>query len=191
MRKVVSALAIPTGLVLLAGPALANDPTSPPRPAGGLTVSRSTVSPGDRIEVQGDGAAAGATVTIILSRSSASLGRGPILAAGPTLARLAASSPASAQRSVALGRTEADAGGRFRATVAIPTRADPGISTVAAASGGEVLGVIALWLVGAGGVGLPVPGASAVLPGLALGVGLIVAGGLLLLRIRFRRRSTV
>jgi hypothetical protein len=187
MRKFVSALAIAAGLALLATPVHAQPypPTS-----GGLTVSESTVSPGDTMVVSGEGAEPGATVTITLSRSSSSLGAGkPVVAAGPALARLVAATRPVAQGGVTLGRTTAAADGSFRITVTIPLSTEPGIYTLTASSGGEVLGVVTLRVVAASTGGLPFTGTD-VGPGLVVGAGLIVAGGLLLLAIRRRRRIT-
>jgi len=72
--------------------------------------------------------------------------------------------------------------------VTIPSSTDPGVYTLSAISGGEVLSVATIRVVAASG-GLPFTGAD-VVPGLAIGAGLIVAGGLLLLAVRRRRRST-
>ena len=115
MRKLVSALAVAAGLVLLAIPAHAQE--YPPA-ADGLTISQSTVTPGKGIVIAGKGAGPGATVTITLSRSSLSLGSGArIVAAGPAMARLVAASRGLAQAGVTLARTTAAADGSFRATV--------------------------------------------------------------------------
>jgi hypothetical protein len=54
MRKLVSALAISAGLVLLAIPAHAQP--YPPSTEEGLTVSESTVTAGESIVVSGEGA---------------------------------------------------------------------------------------------------------------------------------------
>jgi hypothetical protein len=187
MRKVVSALAIAAGLALLASPAHAQYPPD----TEGLTVSESTVRPGESIVVAGDGAEPGATVTITLSQSSSSsLGRGTkVVAAGPALARLVAASRPLAQGSVTLGSTTANADGSFRTTVTIPLSTEPGVYTLTASSGGDVLGVVTIRVVAASGAGgLPFTGGN-VVPGLAVGAGLIVAGGLLLLGVRRRRRA--
>jgi hypothetical protein len=187
MRRVVSALALAAGLVLLATPA--NAQQYPPTPSKGLTVSESTVTPGESFTVSGDGAAPGATVTITLTRVSSTLGAGHrVIAAGPALAQLVAASRPLAQGTVTLGRTTAEDDGSFSVTVTIPSSTDPGVYTLSAISGGEVLSVATLRVVAASG-GLPFTGAD-VVPGLAVGVGLIVAGGLLLLAVRRRRRST-
>jgi hypothetical protein len=187
MRKVVSALALAAGLVLLATPANAQD--YPPSPSEGLTVSESTVTPGESITVSGNGAAPGATVTITLTRVSSSLGAGHrVIAAGPALARLVVAFLPLAQGSVTLGRTTAEDDGSFSVTVTIPLDTDPGVYTLSAISGGEVLSVATIRVVAASG-GLPFTGTD-VVPGLAVGAGLIVAGGLLLLAVRRRRRST-
>jgi LPXTG cell wall anchor motif len=187
MRRVVSALAITAGLTLIAGPAFAQEypPTSDK-----LTVSESTLSPGESFTVSGDGAEPGATVTFTLMRSSSSaLGTNRALAAGPGLGQLVAAVRPQAQSAVPLGSTTADADGEFSATLTIPSGTDPGVYTVSAISGGDVLAVVTIRVAAASaGVGdLPFTGGN-VLPGLAIGAMLIVAGGLLLLSIR-RRRS--
>jgi hypothetical protein len=107
MRKLVSALAIATGLVLLASPAHAQDPYPPS--TEGLTVSESTVSPGESLVVSGDGAEPGATVVFTLTQTSSALGSGArVVAAGPALARAVASVRPLAQGSTTLGSITAD-----------------------------------------------------------------------------------
>jgi hypothetical protein len=83
MRKLVSALAVTAGLTLLAGPAHAQDGRGYPRSRGGLTVSESTVSPGESFTVSGGGAEPGATIAFTLQRSSSALRAGRAVAAGP------------------------------------------------------------------------------------------------------------
>ena len=189
MRRVVSALAIAAGLTLIAGPAFAQEDEEYPPSSDKLTVSESTVSPGESFTVSGDGAEPGATVTFTLKRSSSSaLGANRALAAGPGLGQLVAAVRPQAQSSVPLGSTTADADGEFSATLTIPSGTDPGVYTVTATSGGDVLAVVTIRVAAAGGVGdLPFTGGN-VLPGLAIGATLIVAGGLLLLSLK-RRRS--
>jgi hypothetical protein len=189
MRKILSALAIAAGLTLIAGPAFAQEDEEYPPTSDKLTVSESTLSPGESFTVSGDGAEPGATVTFTLKRSSSSaLGANRALAAGPGLGLVAAVQP-QAQSSVPLGSTTADADGEFSATLTIPSGTDPGVYTVTATSGGDVLAVVTIRVVAAGGVGdLPFTGGN-VLPGLVIGATLIVAGGLLLLSLK-RRRST-
>jgi hypothetical protein len=190
MRKFVSAVAIAAGLTLLAGPAFAQESEEYPPTSDKLTVSESTLSPGESFTVSGDGAEPGATVTFTLKRSSSSaLGANRTLAAGPGLGQLVAAVRPQAQSAVPLGSTTADADGEFSATLTIPSGTDPGVYTVTATSGGDVLAVVTIRVVAASaGVGdLPFTGGN-VLPGLAIGATLIVAGGLLLLSIR-RRRS--
>jgi hypothetical protein len=189
MRRVVSALAIAAGLTMIAGPAFAQDEEYPPS-SDKLTVSESTLSPGESFTVSGDGAEPGATVTFTLKRSSSSaLGANRALAARPGLGQLVAAVRPQAQSSVPLGSTTADADGEFSATLTIPSSTEPGVYTVTATSGGGVLAVVTIRVAAASaGVGdLPFTGGN-VLPGLAIGATLIVAGGLLLLSIR-RRRS--
>ncbi len=189
MRKLVSALAVATGLALVAGPALAqNDPNYPPPNTQKLTVSESTVSPGESFTVSGDGARPGATVTFTLKRSSSALGANRALAAGAGLGRLVAAVRPQAQSSVPLGSTTANGDGEFSATLNIKYSSYTVIYTVTASSGGDVLAVVTIRVAAAGTVGdLPFTGGN-VLPGLAIGATLIVAGGLLLLSLK-RRRS--
>jgi hypothetical protein len=189
MRKILSALAIAAGLTLIAGPSFAQESEEYPPTSDKLTVSESTLSPGESFTVSGDGAEPGATVTFTLKRSSSSaLGANRALAAGPGLGQLVAAVQPQAQSSVPLGSTTADADGEFSATLTIPSGTDPGVYTVTASSGGAVLAVVTIRVVAAGGVGdLPFTGGN-VLPGLAIGATLIVAGGLLLLSLK-RRRS--
>jgi hypothetical protein len=189
MRKLVSALAISAGLVLLAIPAHAQD--YPPTTEEGLTVSESTLSPGESFVVSGEGADPGATVVFTLTRTSSTLGSGarPV-AAGPALARAVASVRPLAQGTTTLGSTTADEDGNFRATLTIPSSLDPGVYTLTATSGGEVLSTATIRVLASTTGGLAFTGSN-VGPGLAIGAGLIVAGGLLLLAVRRRRRSTV
>jgi hypothetical protein len=191
MRKFVSAVAITAGLTLLAGPAFAQTTTTEPYPpqSSGLTVSETTVSPGETFTVSGSGAEPGATVTFTLRRSSSALGASRAVAAGPRLASLVAAVRPQAQ-SVSLGSTTANAEGEFSATLRIPAGTAPGVYSLIASSGGEVLAVVTIRVAADGGVtqlGLPFTGGN-VLPGLAIGVTLIVAGGLLLLSLKRRQR---
>jgi hypothetical protein len=190
MRKLVSAIAIIAGLTLLGGPAFAQEERRyPPGNGGGLTVSGSTVSPGESFTVSGDGADSGATVTFTLKRSSSALGASRVLAADAGLGLVVAAVQPQAQGAVSLGSTTANGDGEYSATLTIPSGTDPGVYTLTASSGGAVLDVITIRVAAAGGVGdLPFTGGN-VLPGLAIGAALIVAGGLLLLSLR-RRRST-
>jgi LPXTG cell wall anchor motif len=189
MRKFVSALAIAAGLTLVAGPAFAQqDEGDYPPDTERLTVTESTVAAGESFTVSGDGAEPGATVTFTLKRSSQALGGNRSLAAGPGLASLAAAIRPQAQASIPLGSTTANGDGEYTATLTIPSGTDPGVYTLTASSGGAVLAVVTIRVVAAGGVGdLPFTGGN-VLPGLAIGATLIVAGGLLLLSLK-RRRS--
>jgi hypothetical protein len=101
MRKFVSAVAITAGLTLLAGPAFAQ---SYPPESSDLTVSESTLSPGESFTVSGDGADPNALVTFTLTRSSSALGTGRAIAATPAMARAVAAVRPQAQSRV-LGRT--------------------------------------------------------------------------------------
>jgi membrane anchored protein len=184
MRKVVSAIGLVTGLMLLAAPAYGQ--AYDDEETSGLAVSESTVSPGETITISGDGAEPGATVSFRLVRSSSALGANRVLLAGP---RLGALVRPQAQSSVSLGSTTADDDGSFSATLTIPSSVDPGTYTLIASSGGEVLATATIRVLAASTSGaLPFTG-SEVAPGLAIGATLIVAGALLLLAVRRRRRS--
>jgi hypothetical protein len=189
MRRLVSALTVAAGLTLLAAPAHAQP--YPPATSG-LTVSESTVSPGERFTVAGDGAEPGATVTFKLTPTNSAAGAGSrVVAAGPGLARAMAAVRPQAQSSISLGSTTANADGEFSATLTVPAGTDPGVYTLTASSGGEILAVVTIRVAAASSAGgLPFTG-SDVGPGLAVGAILIVAGGLLLLAVRRRRRSSI
>jgi LPXTG cell wall anchor motif len=192
MRKLVSALTVTAGLMLLPGPALAQqDGSYPPGGSKGLTVSESTLSPGERFTISGDGAEPGASVTFRLTWASSALGAGgQVVAAGPGLAHAVAAVRPQAQGSVSLGSTTANAEGEYSATLTIPAGTDPGIYTLTASSGGEILAAATIRVVAASAGGLPFTGTD-VGPGLAVGASLIVAGGLLLVAVRRRRRSRI
>ena len=117
-------------------------------------------------------------MTITLDRSSSS---------GGVASRRAASSPAAAGSLV--GRVIAADDGSFRSSVTIPPGTEPGLYSLVSATGSKQLGTIALQ-VGTSGAravsGLPFSGAE-VLPGVFAGSGLIVAGGLLLIGVQYRR----
>jgi len=184
MRRLVSAVAVTTALTLLAVPAYAQDGRGYPRSRGGLTVSESTVSPGESFTVSGGGAKPGATITFALQPSSSALATGRPVAAGPALQ--VSTLRIQAQHAVALGSTT-DAGGRFKARLTLPAGTEPGVYALTAASGGGVLAELTLRVVIVGGIGgLPFTGAD-VVPGLVAGAALIVAGGLLLLSLKRRR----
>jgi LPXTG-motif cell wall-anchored protein len=184
MRKLVSAFAITAGLTLLAVPAYAQD--YPTDTDTGLTLSASTVEPGDKITIAGEGAEPGATVSFRLTRSSSALGSSRAVAAGPTLAALIRP---QAQSSISLGSATADDDGSFSATLTIPSTLDAGVYTLTAVSGGEVLASATLRVLAGATGDLPFTGSN-VAPGLAIGASLIVAGGLLLMAVR-RRRSSI
>ena len=193
MRRLVSALAISSGLVLLASAAHAQTTTTTTYPplSGGITVSESTVTAGESFVVSGEGAEPGATVVFTLTGpQSSTLGSGNrVVAAGPALARMvAAVRPLAQSSTVTLGSTTADDDGDFRTTLTIPSDTEPGLYTLTATSGGEVLSTATIRVLAATTGGLAFTGSN-VGPGLAVGAGLIVAGGLLLLAVRRRRRS--
>jgi LPXTG cell wall anchor motif len=186
MRKLVSALAVTAGLTLLAAPAQAQEGGDYPPRSGRLTASESTISPGERFSVSGSGAKPGATVTFTLERSAIALGGGRAVAMGPQLARLAALARQQARNLVSLGSIT-DADGQFSATFTMPAGIQPGVYTLTASSGGGILAVMTLRVITLSGIGgLPFTGAN-VLPGLAAGAALIVAGGVLLLSLKRRR----
>jgi hypothetical protein len=174
MRKLLSALTVPTGLALLIIPVQTQDAPTPPS----ATSSKTTMAPGQRIIVANAGAPPGATVTIILHRSPSSMAMAD---------DWTASSPAPAGPIV--GQAVAADDGSFRSSVTIPPSTEPGAYSLVSATGGRQLGTIAL-RVGTSGAravsGLPFSGADA-LPGVLAGAGLIVAGGLLLLGVQYRR----
>ena len=186
MRRLVSALAVTAGLTLLAGPAFAQDQEYPPN-RGGLIASESTVAPGERFTVSGGGANPGATVTFTLQRSATALGGGRVVALGPRLFRLVDSGQQEHRKWMSLGSTT-DANGRFSATLTMPAGTEAGVYTLTASSSGGILAAMTLRVITFNGIGgLPFTGAD-VLPGLAAGVVLIVAGALLLLSLKRRRR---
>jgi hypothetical protein len=187
MRRLASALAVTAGLTLLAGAARAQGKGDyPPPNRGGLTVSESTISPGDRFTVSGDGARPGASVSFTLQPTITALGKDRVVPAGSEPARPGNTSRPEPQPQVPLGSTT-NADGRFSATLTVPPGTEPGSYTLTATSGGELLAAMTLRVMTVGGIGgLPFTGAT-VLPGLATGAALIVAGGVLLLSLKRRR----
>jgi hypothetical protein len=164
---------------------MAQDKDYPPS-RGGLIASESTVSPGERFTVSGGGANPGATVTFTLERSATALGNGRVVALGPRLLRLVDSAQQETQNRISLGTTT-DADGRFSATLTMPANTEPGVYTLTVSSSGGILAAMTLRVITFSGIGgLPFTGAD-VLPGLAAGVALIVAGALLLLSLKRRR----
>jgi hypothetical protein len=186
MRKFGSAFAVAAGLTLLAGPAQAQDDKDYPPSSGGLTASESTVAPGERFTVFGDGAKPGATVTFTLQRSPSALGSGRVVAAGLSPVRSTTRIRSQVRRSVALGSTT-DVDGGFSATLTMPASTEPGVYALLASSGGAILAGMTLQVITTSGIGgLPFSGAD-VVPGLAIGAALIVAGGLVLASLKRRR----
>jgi hypothetical protein len=172
MRKLLSALTVPTGLALLIIPAQTQDGPSSPS----IADSRTTTSPGQGVVVANAGAPPGATVRFILDRSSSS----STTADGPDASGAAPAGPV-------LGQAVAAGDGSFGSLVTIPPGTEPGVYSLVSATDGRRLGAMALRVGTAGaGSGLPFRGAN-VLPGVLAGAGLIVAGGLLLLGVRYRR----
>lgn len=121
---------------------------------GELIVSDSTVAPGSTITVSGEGFAAGAEVTITIGSDR-----------------------------VELARVDADAAGRFIATVTIPANITPGTRTVEAS--GEAAGagtlVLSSEIVIEGD--LPFTGTSVPLGLFAAGAVLLVAAGAITVRL--------
>ena len=186
MRRLVSALAVTAGLTLLAAPALGQDQGEYPPRHGGLMTSESTIAPGDRFTVSGGGPEPGATVTFTLRPTIPTFGGDRVAAAGDGRARLVATSPAETQHLVSVGRIT-DPDGQFSATLTVPAGTEPGMYTLTASSGGGFLAAMTLRVMTVSGIGgLPFTGAK-VLPGLAAGAALIVAGGLPLLSLKRRR----
>jgi hypothetical protein len=188
MRKLLSAFAVAAGLTLVAGPAFAQDSSTYPPDTQQLTVSESTVAPGESFTVSGDGAEPGAAVTFTMKRDSSALGASRAIAAGPGLTRLVAAMGPQAQSSVPLGSITADPAGGFSATLTVPSSTDPRAYTVTASSGGSVLAVVTIRVAAAGVIGDLRFTGDTLLPGPAIGAALIVAGGLLLLSLK-RHRS--
>ena len=186
MRRLVSSLVVTAGLMLLTGVAHAQGTAEYPPTRGGLTVSESTISPGDRFTVSGSGPRRGAWVSFTLERSIAVPGSDRVVAVGSGSARLERTSWPETQPQVSLGSTT-NADGQFSATLAMPAETEPGTYTLTASTGGELLAAMTLRVMTVAGIGgLPFTGAR-VLPGMVAGAALIVAGGLLLLSLKRRR----
>lgn len=168
MRKVVSALTVATAVVLLAAPAWAQP--YPPVTTG-LTVSESVVVAGDSLVVSGEGGTPGGTVRITMARAQG----------GATL----------------LGTATPGTDGSFDESVTIPADTTPGRYTITGTDSVRgVLGEAVVRVIAPTGTtdegltvdDLPFTGGQ-VLPGLVVGAGLILAGGLLLVSIRRRRQA--
>jgi hypothetical protein len=186
MRRLVSSLAVTAGLTLLTGAAHAQGKEDDPPNRAGLTVSESTISPGDRFTVSGGGAPPGASVSFTLQPTIAAPGSDRVVPVGSEPPRLGISSRPATPPQVSLGSTRDD-DGQFSATLTMPAGTEPGSYTLAASAGGEFLAAMTLRVMTVGGIGgLPFTGAT-VLPGLATGAALILAGGLLLLSLKRRR----
>jgi hypothetical protein len=176
MRKLLSALTVPMGLALLILPVQTQG--EPPSPS--ITHSKTTMSPGQRVVVASEGAPPGAVVTITLDRSSSS----------GTTAHRPIASPSPAGAGLIVGRAVAEGDGSFTHSVTIPPDSEPGVYALISATDGRQLGTTALRIGTTSGktVGTTLPLSSAdVLPGVLAGAGLIVAGGLLLLGLPYRR----
>ena len=174
MRKLISALTVPTGLALLVIPVQTHDAPSSP----GSTSSKAAMSPGQRIVLANEGAPPGATVTFTLDRSASNA----VSANGPS---------SHAPGELILGQAVAADDGSFRSSVTIPPGTEPGDYALVSAADSRQLATIAVRVGTSGGgaiAGLALSGAD-VLPGVLAGAGLIVAGGLLLLGVQYRRSS--
>jgi hypothetical protein len=186
MRRLVCSLAVAAVLTLLTGAANAQGNGDYPPNRGGLTVSESTVFPGDHFTVSGAGARPGASVSFALKRTIAAPQNDRLVAVGSAPSRFETTSRPEPQPRVPLG-SATDADGRFSVTLTMPTGTEPGVYTLTASTGGELLAAMTLRVMTVGGIGgLPFTGAT-VMPGLAAGAALIVAGGLLLLSLKRRR----
>ena len=182
MRRFMSAIAVAGCLGLCAGPARAQSNAEEP---SRLALSVSTVTPGGRLVLRGSGAEPGALITFALSRLESGEPHSAQPASAASATRLAVATGREAP--ILIGRVLAAAEGRFRATVRIPDRTPPGLYALPASSGEVVLGVSTVRVVKASIGGFPFTGAT-VLPGLAGGAVLILAGALLLLSLRQRQR---
>jgi hypothetical protein len=180
MRRFLSAIAVAGCLGLCAGPARAHNGVEEP---SRLALSVSTVTPGGRLILRGSGAEPGALITFALSRLESSEPGTAQPASVASAIRLAVGT--GPQAPILIGRVLAAAEGRFRATMRIPARTPPGLYAVPASSGEVVLGVSTVRVVKASIGGFPFT--ATVLPGLAGGAVLILAGGLLLLSLRQRQ----
>jgi LPXTG cell wall anchor motif len=197
MRKVVSALTVATAVVLLAAPAWAQP--YPPVTTG-LTVSESVVVAGDSLVVSGEGGTPGGTVNITMARASGSAlgGAANAVAASPVLARALAAVKVRAQGGgTSLGTATPGTDGSFEESVTIPADTTPGRYTITGTDSVRgVLGEAVIRVIAPTGTtdegltvdDLPFTGGQ-VLPGLVVGAGLILAGGLLLVSIRRRRQA--
>jgi hypothetical protein len=186
MRRLVSSLAVAAGLTLLTGAANTQDNGDYPPNRGGLTVSESTIFPGDHFTVSGSGARPGASVLFTLKPTTAAPATDRVVAVGFAPSQLETTSRPETQPRVPLSSTT-NSDGQFSVTLTMPTGTEPGVYTLTASTGGELLAAMTLRVMEVAGIGgLPFTGAT-VLPGLAAGAALIAAGGLLLLSLKRRR----
>src|SRR6266540_733987 len=171
MQRALCTVALALGLVVGAA-ASAMAQTYPPAP-GPLTISDSSVVPGQPVTVSGGGAEPGATVTITF-----------------------ASDP------VVVATTTADETGAFAASFKVPASAKPGEHTVTALSGGLVLGTVTVRILAVTTTTttttenknnnenqLAFTGLNVLLK-VGIGLGMILVGAALLLVIRRRRAAT-
>jgi LPXTG-motif cell wall-anchored protein len=124
---------------------------------GTITVDDSTVSPGQVVKVSGTGCAPGSTVTLQF--------------VGPP-----AGTPVN---------TTAGSDGSFSGNVTIPTNATAGANSIRATCGSLVQNVTVT--VSVGGTGLARTGTDSSLPLTTIGIGLVAAGGFVVLIARRRR----
>jgi hypothetical protein len=162
------------GLALLVVPVQ----TQRESPSPSTTNSKATMSPGQRVIVASEGAPPGAVVTITLDRSSS---------IGSTADRPTATSPAPA--TLIVGRAVAAEDGSFRRLVAIPPETEPGVYALISATDSRQLARTAVRVGRSGATAAPSLSLSGteVLPGVLAGAGLIVAGGLFLLAVPYKR----
>ena len=162
MRKAVFAAMLLLGVLSAATPAVAQ--TYPPAPAP-LTLSSSTLLPGQTVTLSGGGADPGATVTITF-----------------------ASDP------VVVATVVADGNGDFTATFSVPEDATEGTHTISAISNGVVLATATVRILASTEENEETEGelaftGSHTLQWLGVAAGLIALGAVLLVTIRRRRAA--
>jgi hypothetical protein len=110
------------------------------------------------------------------------------MAADSLLDGSAPTSGSLAQGGITLGVVTANRAGAWRVAITVPPKTVSGRYALIAISDDNVLGVLVLHVLAAADVVTRVPFTSTgIIPGLAVGTGLIVAGGLLLLSVKHRR----
>jgi LPXTG-motif cell wall-anchored protein len=166
MRKALTALALAAAIGMLAGQAAYAQSADYPADGAPLTVNDSRVVRGQLITIRGSGARPHAIVRIYFFSD-------PIL----------------------VGTTRADGDGNFSISVSVPSGVAAGGHTLSAVSNGVTLASVAVTVAGSGsgsasGSGsLPFTGSNT-LPGIAIGVVLILLGSTTLLVSRRRREKS-